>query len=97
VSIVPRGGGTGYTGGAIPLRDNAVVINLEKLQAVQAVVQPDAADAPHDSFATVRVGAGAVTRRVAEAADRAGLVFAVDPTSWDALSALITTVKNFTH
>ena len=33
---------------------------------------------------TILTGAGAVTRRVAEAAERAGLVFAVDPTSADA-------------
>jgi len=83
VSIVPRGGGTGYTGGAIPLRDNAIVINLEKLQTVAPVIHADE-NAPHKQFATVQVGAGAVTRRVAEQAERAGLVFAVDPTSWDA-------------
>ncbi len=82
--IVPRGGGTGYTGGAIPLRDNAVVFNLEKLQAIAPVQAPDAPHAPCSEFATIQVGAGAVTRRVAEHADRAGLVFAVDPTSWDA-------------
>ena len=34
--------------------------------------------------ATVLAGAGVVTRRVADAADEAGLVFAVDPTSADA-------------
>ena len=84
VCIVPRGGGTGYTGGAIPLRDNAVVINLEKLQGIAPVLHPDSTDAPCSSFATVAVGAGTVTRRVSEAADQAGLVFAVDPTSWDA-------------
>ncbi|MDX1594800.1 MAG: DUF3400 domain-containing protein, partial [Gammaproteobacteria bacterium] len=34
--------------------------------------------------ATIRAGAGVVTRRVAEAAEAAGCVFAVDPTSQDA-------------
>ena len=33
---------------------------------------------------TIVSGAGVVTRRVAEAAERAGFVFAVDPTSADA-------------
>lgn len=35
-------------------------------------------------YATIQCGAGVVTRRVMEAAEEAGLVFAVDPTSADA-------------
>jgi len=31
LTIIPRGGGTGYTGGAIPLHENSIVINTEKL------------------------------------------------------------------
>jgi FAD/FMN-containing dehydrogenase len=34
LTIVPRGGGTGYTGGAIPLSWKSVVINTEKLQTL---------------------------------------------------------------
>ena len=34
--------------------------------------------------ATIVTGAGVITKRVSEAAERAGLVFAVDPTSADA-------------
>ena len=33
LTIIPRGGGTGYTGGAIPLSWNSAVINTEKLEA----------------------------------------------------------------
>ena len=33
--IVPRGGGTGFTGGAVPL-DGGVVVSLERLRAVRA-------------------------------------------------------------
>jgi Protein of unknown function (DUF3683) len=33
LTIVPRGGGTGYTGGAIPLTWKSAVINTEKLEA----------------------------------------------------------------
>src|SRR5690606_2697502 len=33
LTIIPRGGGTGYTGGAIPLTPLSAVINTEKLEA----------------------------------------------------------------
>src|SRR3989344_5889672 len=36
LTIIPRGGGTGYTGGAIPLTWKSVVINTEKLEAMTA-------------------------------------------------------------
>ena len=78
LTIIPRGGGTGYTGGAVPLTRWAAVFNTEKLEAL-GPVEPTS---PRN--ATIRTGAGVVTRRVAEAAERAGFVFAVDPTSADA-------------
>ncbi|MFS9605015.1 hypothetical protein Q6241_28125, partial [Klebsiella pneumoniae] len=31
LTVIPRGGGTGYTGGAVPLVWNSAVINTEKL------------------------------------------------------------------
>ena len=37
LTIIPRGGGTGYTGGAIPLVSNSVVVNTEKLDSVGQV------------------------------------------------------------
>uniref|UniRef100_UPI0033406D6A DUF3683 domain-containing protein n=1 Tax=Castellaniella defragrans TaxID=75697 RepID=UPI0033406D6A len=83
LTIIPRGGGTGYTGGAIPLTWRSAVINTEKLDAigpVEAVALPGVDGPVH----TVLTGAGVVTRRVAEAAEAAGRVFAVDPTSADA-------------
>ncbi|HQT69341.1 MAG TPA: FAD/FMN-binding oxidoreductase [Thiobacillus sp.] len=83
LTIIPRGGGTGYTGGAIPLTDRAAVINTEKLEAMSAV---EMLHLPGCEFevATIHCGAGVVTKRVMEAADAAGRVFAVDPTSADA-------------
>ena len=85
LTIIPRGGGTGYTGGAVPLDARSVVINTEKLIAiggVEEMVLPDADGTPMASpYATIRTGAGVVTERVAEAASAAGRVFAVDPTS----------------
>jgi FAD/FMN-containing dehydrogenase/Fe-S oxidoreductase len=83
LTIVPRGGGTGYTGGAIPLTWRSAVINTEKLDTLGAVeVGPLPGVAAQ--VATVRSGAGVVTKRVSEAAEAAGFVFAVDPTSADA-------------
>ena len=83
LTIIPRGGGTGYTGGAIPLTWKSVVINTEKLEAmteVELVTLPGLAQ----PVATVWTEAGVVTQRVADAAERAGFVFAVDPTSAEA-------------
>ncbi len=83
LTIIPRGGGTGYTGGAVPLTPMSAVINTEKLEQLGAVEQTDLPGVAH-KVATIFSGAGVVTRRVADAADKAGLVFAVDPTSIDA-------------
>ena len=83
LTIIPRGGGTGYTGGAVPLDKYSAVINTEKLDALSAVehlVLPGLSE----TYATIRCGAGVVTRRVMEAAKNNKLVFAVDPTSADA-------------
>ena len=83
LTIIPRGGGTGYTGGAVPLNRYSAVINTEKLEQLGAV---DVMPIPglEERVPIIHCGAGVVTKRVMEAADRAGLVFAVDPTSADA-------------
>jgi FAD/FMN-containing dehydrogenase/Fe-S oxidoreductase len=83
LTIIPRGGGTGYTGGAIPLDARSAVINTEKLERLSAV-ERIALSEHAQRVATIDAGAGVVTRRVMEAAEREGLVFAVDPTSADA-------------
>ncbi|HEY8537910.1 MAG TPA: FAD/FMN-binding oxidoreductase [Steroidobacteraceae bacterium] len=83
LTIIPRGGGTGYTGGAVPLTPLSVVINTEKLEALGPVT-PTKLPGVDREVPTIFTEAGVVTRRVAEAAERAGLVFAVDPTSADA-------------
>ncbi|AHF00598.1 FAD-linked oxidase [Thiomicrospira aerophila AL3] len=81
--IIPRGGGTGYTGGAIPLEANTAVINTEKLEFLSMVEKVELPGVGV-KVPTVRTGAGVVTKRVTELAERNGLVFAVDPTSHDA-------------
>jgi FAD/FMN-containing dehydrogenase/Fe-S oxidoreductase len=83
LTIIPRGGGTGYTGGTVPLTPWSAVINTEKFEtlgSVESHVLPGN-DSPS---ATIFAAAGVVTKRVSEAAERAGFVFAVDPTSADA-------------
>ena len=81
--IIPRGGGTGYTGGAVPLVADSAVINTEKLDLHNGV-QRVALSGLEGTHPIIHCGAGVVTRRVEEAAHKAGLVFAVDPTSADA-------------
>jgi len=83
LTIVPRGGGTGYTGGAIPLTWKSVVINTEKLEAMTEVELIDLPGIGH-KVPTIYTEAGVVTQRVADAAERGGFVFAVDPTSAEA-------------
>ncbi|MGA8149207.1 MAG: FAD/FMN-binding oxidoreductase [Gallionellaceae bacterium] len=83
LTLIPRGGGTGYTGGAVPLDKFSAVINTEKLDALSAVEMRQLPGLDQLT-ATIHCGAGVVTRRVMEAAEAANLVFAVDPTSADA-------------
>ena len=83
LTIIPRGGGTGYTGGAIPLDEHTAVINTEKLEGLGAV-EMRYLKGVAEPVATIRAEAGVVTRRVAECAEAQGFVFAVDPTSQDA-------------
>lgn len=83
LTIIPRGGGTGYTGGAIPLTWRSVVINTEKLEAMTEVEMRRIPGVDHE-VPTIFTEAGVVTQRVADAAERAGFVFAVDPTSAEA-------------
>lgn len=83
LTVIPRGGGTGYTGGAIPLTPLSAVINTEKLDQ-HTGVQMRTLPGVSRQVATIECGAGVVTRRAMEAATDAGLEFACDPTSADA-------------
>jgi FAD/FMN-containing dehydrogenase len=78
LTIIPRGGGTGYTGGAVAMTPWSAVLNTEKLEALGEV------EIGPDGGASIFSEAGVVTKRVTETAERAGFVFAVDPTSADA-------------
>jgi FAD/FMN-containing dehydrogenase/Fe-S oxidoreductase len=80
LTIIPRGGGTGYTGGAIPLTPMSAVINTEKLITLGQVDMQHLPGVDRE-YATIYTGAGVVTQQVSQAAEKAGFVFAVDPTS----------------
>jgi len=83
LTIIPRGGGTGYTGGAIPLSRNTAVINTEKLDDIGAITLQQL-DGVNEQVPTIKADCGVVTRRVSEHAEASQYAFAVDPTSQDA-------------
>ncbi|MCU7936667.1 MAG: DUF3683 domain-containing protein [Candidatus Thiodiazotropha sp. (ex Dulcina madagascariensis)] len=83
LTLIPRGGGTGYTGSGVPLDPHSAVINTEKLDRL-GEVELLALPGVTGETPTLRAGAGVVTRRVSEKAEASGLAFAVDPTSQDA-------------
>ena len=84
LTVIPRGGGTGYTGGAVPLDAMSAIINTEKLESLSEITLREGVSESGKAISVIRAGAGVVTRRVSDAAGENGLVFAVDPTSQDA-------------
>ncbi len=83
LKVVPRGAGTGLTGGAVPLRSNCVVINTEKLNHIRAITECDfhLDDGSTATASIMEVEAGVITEKAMEHAAEHGLVFATDPTS----------------
>jgi glycolate oxidase subunit GlcD len=69
VPIVPRGGGTGYAGGAVPI-DGGVVVALERLRAVREL-------SPLQW--RMHAEAGLTTAHVARLCRENGMLFAPDP------------------
>ncbi len=82
LKIIPRGGGTGLTGGAVPLTNNCVIINTEKMTMIHAIQYRDA---PHlgegIKIPVLKVEAGVVTSNAMAHVTSENLVFATDPTS----------------
>jgi FAD/FMN-containing dehydrogenase/Fe-S oxidoreductase len=76
-ALVPRGGGSGLTGGAIPALKRSVVLALTKLTAI----------GPLDpGKLTIALQAGVITNDAIAAAAEHGLLFSVDPASRTASS-----------
>ncbi len=72
--FIPRGGGTGLTGGAVPLVKNCVMLNTERLNTIYGLEQSDGLHLLH-------VQAGVITEDAMDYAKEKGFVFATDPTS----------------
>jgi len=77
LTVIPRGGGTGYTGSCVPA-DAALGGDQHREAGADRRGRADALPGSNGEVPTIFTGAGVVTRRVADAADAAGLVFAVD-------------------
>jgi FAD/FMN-containing dehydrogenase/Fe-S oxidoreductase len=83
LKALPRGAGTGLTGGAVPLRPDCIVVNTERLDRIRGVSTREfrLADGGTATAQVVELEAGVVTERAMEYAEERGLVFATDPTS----------------
>ena len=83
MKAIPRGAGTGLTGGAVPLRADCVVINTEKLNRIRGLSRRDLVlrDGSTQRAHVLELEAGVITEKAMEYAAERGLVFATDPTS----------------
>lgn len=69
VAMIPRGGGTGFAGGAVPI-DGGVVCSLERLNSIRHF-EPE--------FWRMETEAGVRTARIRQVARESGLLFPPDP------------------
>ncbi|MCL1979909.1 MAG: DUF3683 domain-containing protein [Proteobacteria bacterium] len=81
--VIPRGGGTGLTGGAVPVSGGCVMINTEKLNRIHGIEYHslDQEDGVSDRMAVLKLESGVITQDAMQYAEQRGLVFATDPTS----------------
>ncbi len=83
LKAIPRGAGTGLTGGAVPLRPGCVVVNTEKLNRIRGISDRTfvLAGGTEAKARVLELEAGVVTEKAMEHASEHGFVFATDPTS----------------
>ena len=83
LKMIPRGGGTGLTGGSVPLEDGCVIVNTEQLNRIYGItaVEMTADDGGRKPVSVIHLEAGVITQAAMTAAREQGLVFATDPTS----------------
>ena len=81
--VIPRGAGTGLTGGAVPLRSDCVIINTEKLNHVRGISERTfhLKEGHSVTGKVIELESGVITEAAMHYADEHGLVFATDPTS----------------
>ncbi len=70
--IVPRGGGSGLTGGAVPARPRSVVLSLSRLKEIKEI---------DTKKKILCLDSGVITLTAINAAAQKGLLFTVDPAS----------------
>ena len=70
-ALIPRGGGSGMTGGAVPARKRTVIVNMTRLTAMSV-------DAER---LTMTCQAGVITQDAIDRAAKDGLLLTVDPAS----------------
>ncbi len=70
--LIPRGGGTGLTGGAIPATGRTVILSLSRFKKILDI---------DTGNMTLRAQAGVITLDAIQAADKRGTLFTVDPAS----------------
>ena len=78
LKIIPRGGGTGLTGGAVPVVRDTLVVNTEKLNGI-GKIRNEVVN--WKQVPVIDVESGAVTEDVIEYCRHHGYIFATDPTS----------------
>ena len=71
-ALIPRGGGSGMTGGAVPARKRTVIVSLTRLTHIGPI---------DTEKRTLTCQAGVITQEAIKAADKLGLLFSVDPAS----------------
>lgn len=83
LKAVPRGAGTGLTGGAVPLHPDCVVVNTEKLDRIRGIRERSFTtdDGQTVQAPVLEAEAGVITEKAMAFAEAQGLVFATDPTS----------------
>ncbi|MBC7355071.1 MAG: FAD-binding oxidoreductase [Desulfomicrobiaceae bacterium] len=70
--IVPRGGGSGLTGGAVPAKPRTVIVSLSRLKSILDI---------NPKARTITVQSGVITLTAIQAAAKRGLLLTVDPAS----------------
>ena len=70
-AVIPRGGGSGMTGGAVPMLKRSVVVNMTRLTSMSV-------DREH---LALTCQAGVITQDAIDRSAREGLLFTVDPAS----------------
>jgi FAD/FMN-containing dehydrogenase/Fe-S oxidoreductase len=83
LKVIPRGAGTGLTGGCVPVQTDCVIINTEKLNKIRGIKNKtlSISDSQKENALVLEVEAGVITQDAISYAEKRGGVFATDPTS----------------